>query len=818
MDEELFINRKTELAFLSEWLAACGKSPKVLLVRAKTGFGKTRLVSRVLKSAQLPVVRLEVIDYPDYQPDDGDYLLRIFRALAQLSSCDSRILNIDEYLALRLGGAMMKKVAGVAAKHAALHFGKKLLGEEGVEALKEVLASEFKGFRSLSGGWPESIKEEIISYLGAVFSSTPCVLRIESIHKIDRPSLEYLRTAFLQYEGLAGVFEYTVGSNGALPWEAVYSALATEKVDCCVYDLQHMPADELVRGLKDRPDILVSNVVRHYQAQDFNLRVIVDVQVLADRIANSNERDNDEQASIGEMAIRSLSNPQRLLLALLVAHGAEVELEVLGSALATQQVRTPALKVLLDFRREIQALEGTYLAVQGRNVRIAHDSVIATFIKDGQNTKFRLIAGSVWEHFYREVLDRGDRFLAADAMHWLPILYLESRQTEQLVWILEQHGRSALGSFAPGRLVKMFQDIRDQSSRLTMTTTASRLDTLIERQGTVLFDTCLLDEACECLGQATKLSLGARMIYADACVATDHFDTGMEILDELEREYAADDRRCRAVRLRTGLIRVHALRTEGSLQQAENLYRDLLTWEDFHDDPVYASVLRCADIGLYKDQDAPECIALLEQAVTLSQRHGWLADEAAARVALCQHFGYQGELARARAELLRADELSQSVWVERYSILNNQAVLALMAGEERDGAALLLSQAIMLATEDGDRLLLLSNSLASGNASAADELVRLVHSIPDLSDELAKIAHYNLSVYFREKGDQFQAQFHHDEAASRPDEMDEEFWACTLRGAKNSSPAMNYRLKSGYYLVFIVHWRLTSMTFQGVDE
>ncbi|MDD3022146.1 MAG: hypothetical protein PHX61_14380 [Alphaproteobacteria bacterium] len=812
-----FINRKTELSYLSSWLDRNSDDSNILLMRAPTGIGKTDLAKRALQNVAAPVIHVEVVNHPDYEAEDGEYILRLFRSLAHLSEQDKRIINIDSFLELRNDKRHALKAAGAATKHAVMHIGKKYLGEESVESVKSILSKDVTSLRQLGDGKPELIKSEVVTYTGVVFSSVRCVVHIENVQKIDRASLEYLRWAFSQYPGQKGIFEYTSTSNNRLPCETIQATLESDRTQCSIYELQPIPVGELLSGLKDRPDIFRSALTRHYQEQQYNLRVIVDVNILATQPLDDLEFFESEGCdSTGKRAIRSLPNDQRLLLGLVATHGGEVDAEVIYAAIANQQSRLSAMGIGFNCKRSIKELCSVkYLIAGNQKIRSAHDSDTVNFLTDQSNKKFILIATDIWEHFYNEALIRNDSFLKLDALHWLPVLYLGSGKIEQLIASLEQQGRDALGSLAPHRLVRIFNKIRKLSSQSVSASIPGRLDALIEQQGIVLFDSCLLDEACECLSQSNSLSVTGKLVYADACISTNRYGEGISMLEDIENEFSNTTQACRSVQIRTGLIRVHAMRTSGELKQAESLFRNLLTWDDFKDQPVYASLLRCADIGLYQDKDIDECIALLEQSVELCGKHGLLADKAAAHIALCQHFGYRGELVRAQEELSAADELSQKVWIERYSIINNQAVLDIMANQKSDAVSD-FQKALMLATEDGDRLLLLCNYIAVGDYSVAEELSRLLGEIEDISEELSKIAHYNLSVFYAKCGDSLQSEYHRGVAATMADTMDKEFWGGALRGQKVESEGGQLRVNCSYYLVFIVHWNLSSMALQGV--
>ena len=322
----------------------------------------------------------------------------------------------------------------------------------------------------------------------------------------------------------------------------------------------------------------------------------------------------------------------------------------------------------------------------------------------------------------------------------------------------------------------------------------------------------------ECLERATHLSLAGRLMYADACIVTNRSEQGFAVIDEIEAKTSKDASFYHSVMLRTGLIRLNGFRSAGRLSECEMLFRKLLRMNDELSDRERAFLLRSSDVGLFRDDDTPEVIRHLEASVGLCQKYGLLSDEAAGRLALCQHLAYDGALDDAQRHLNIVAELSSRIWIERYSLLNNQAILMLLRGSNKEIAVKHLNKAIMLATEDGDRLLLLCNLLGAGQHHAAFELSRLVDDIPDLGEELAKIAHYNLFLLYADNGEKGLAQIHLQKAMAMADEPDSDFWRCALRGGLANDQGTRLRIAHRYCLTFIVPWRLTSHTFKGIAQ
>ena len=208
----------------------------------------------------------------------------------------------------------------------------------------------------------------------------------------------------------------------------------------------------------------------------------------------------------------------------------------------------------------------------------------------------------------------------------------------------------------------------------------------------------------------------------------------------------------------------------------------------------------------------------MKKSIELCELEGLRSDEAAARLALAQHLGYSGQLDEAEEQLNILEDLSKEVWIERYSIINNRAIIELLRGSDQAAIVNDLKTALMLATEDGDRLLILANLLGAGQTSAAAKLLRLLEEIPDLADELAKIGHHNLAVYYADEHDIDASEHHRKIAVAMKNEPDAGFWNAALGNLAPSTEGVSLRISKRYYLTFIVHWRLTSSTFKTVEQ
>lgn len=805
-----FINRKRDIQFLSGLLNARPADRRILIISAETGIGKTSLVDKLLEKVQsLPIIHLKMIDHPRFVAEQGEYIQRLFAAIAETASQDNRLPDFTTFQQRRRNDSTVKAVV----KGTLVHLGKKYLGDEAVKAVTDVADQAV-------GTFDEPPDNNLETYALDILERYDCFLRVENIQKIDGRSLERLSRILSLCPRVYSILEYTDKAMDSFPLSTIVDSFKSYDLKVDVYPVEAISPEELFAGLKPYPGILFQTLKRHYEAERGNLRVLVDLRVSAE-LSSQTEAHSSTSDSLAttRAVIRILGNAKRFVLAMLAAHGGEVESDILASAFASLTNSEVQALGVADLTGILNDLCGVrYVAKFESKLRIAHDSILPVLAEDPQSKRMSLLATSMWIGFYRRVVDEDDPFIPkTEALHRLALFYSSSGQLEQLLWVLEQCGHSALESLAPRRLVALFdQIVRGATQNLGIQ--ISHVDRLLEYQGEILYDANWLDEACECFERVTQLSLPARMMYADASIGTSRAEIGFRELDALENEHQGCDRHSRMVHLSTGLIRLHGLRTAGKLDECEFLFRTLLDARDALPQAEQAFLMRGADVGLYKDGDVPEIMDCLAASITLCEKNGLSADEAAARLALCQHLGYSGRLDEATAQLDAVERLSRIVWIERYSILNNRAVLSLLKGDDKRFAVNILTRALMLATEDGDRLLILANLLGAGQGSAAPQLLRLLDEISDLSDELAKIAHYNLSLHYGEMGDDLAAEEHREKAVAMKDEPDSQFWRTALGGHTPASEGVRLRVSQRYCLTFIVHWRLTSSTFKGIDN
>ena len=485
-----FINRNKDIEIISEILNKNISKGTILLIAARTGVGKTSLLDKILQDYRRhPVVHVKVVDHPGYSAEEGDYIHRIYRAIADTAQHDTRLPNFKSFQ----DNLKKKKTTKKITKGFVNHIGGKFIGNDTVDAITDLVNTD-------PVKYPNSQEAELELYGLDVLESCPCVVRIENFQKIDSKSLE-MTSRFLQInQKVFGIFEYTEETHNGIPIETIQTTFQHRAIHFLAYRLSVIDPEEIFNNLKCNQDIMFAAFKRHYTAQNGNLRIIVDLNVWVNQ-SDSSQRSRKKIISSSDLVttraiLRSLDNPKRFVLALIAVHRAEIEIDILLAAvkaLPDQQVQELGI---IDLQGILKALhEIKYLKLDGTRVLIAHDSITDVYMADFLNKKFVLIANDIWINFYKMIIDTGDPFIPHhEALHWLALFFSATDRITNLMWVLEMCGQAALQSLAPRRVVSLFDQIIRSANHSSSQISLSHLDRLIEYQGEILYDANWVDE------------------------------------------------------------------------------------------------------------------------------------------------------------------------------------------------------------------------------------------------------------------------------------------------------------------------------------
>lgn len=806
-----FVNRERELAFLLRCLREPPAPGALVVVRAPSGFGKSRLVNRLLAEPELTARRVCAVD-PQIRTGltatrlhEGFFLQRTADAFDEAAR--TRIApwpTLQAFLkqrrwktaAERPKEELLNEIPSVETLYkVAFGYATRLLGL-GAHGAKALLQSD------------EADAVRICrEYAQAVMRSYAPTLLIREAQHIDLESLE----ALLNIEGAVDLlFEYTSEAGGFAPeHHKAFLRAAAARGAIAILDLVKLELSHLERLLREyvRQDVslpadahLVWNGNLH-SVEELRFRVGVGMEhatgpAIAGVLAHV-------ARSLAEH-IQQLSALQRLVLAILVAHLEAIEAHVLTEVAGRVDgaVRAGLLQ------EAVSALETVHGFICRSAGGIALDNeTVATAISEtpGMSGLVALAERALRDH-YQDLVAAGD--YAAIGM---------SRAVRQ-VFRLCARTRDASGLVAAVRAFSGYvASARDQL--VYVDAVADAIDADPELYG---------DDHDVLLTWAASLAYGV----------SDWDRAARLIASRRTRDIFGD------------LLQASALPEVGRHQQASDLARDIASQAVTNDARVAAEALDAMIVGCLgayddarrrldelvadpRNQSSPllgyayrfyevvdgfvEALPKLLTSIELFERAGFAKSKAYSQLPAAMYLARMGDVAGARQFLVEAETVLAPQIRDQHLLLNNRAAVELLA-EDVDPARCveLLKGALRSARDDYSETTILTNlALAhwrAGDLTAAVECAsRAMHALADhdfADQDTYWPVCFNAAQVFAAAGDLARAEETRAFPAlnGKPPSVNRSYWAYRYGEADKVEGVYAFLTGHPYHPLYLSHW------------
>lgn len=806
-DLPIFVDRTDEFRIITSRIETSA-SPEVLLLSGKSGWGKSALAAKCLRAVGGRVA-VDVEIPHAFEALDADLVKSMLASgLSAVGERTGNIPTFDEFLIGREG----IEVAREAAKTLAGSIIKKYLGDDAFDVLKKVGASvALRATKGVSQG----LSDEVSAYVAECLRTVPISLRIENLQSMTPKAVEFLARTLADSSGVYAIAEFTDDAS-VIATDAELGKHIFEEYGLkpATFPLDVLPFDELCTAYKDRPAELIELLRSSYYRAKGNLHPVRQLEVVyrGDPLALR------DLAPDAEAVWRTLGNNEKMIAALVAAHGSDVEREMLHALLASDGVADRLFLGLLDPGASLSRLAEMLFVRDAPTVTIRHDS-IAGFLADSDSARrFMTIAANTWFTFYRELLDHGDAFLAEpELLNWLVFFAAQLGDMASVARFLERMGRLTLRTAAPRRLVDSFRTLRRRCAEKPVPGIDVALARIARQQALLLYELGWMNESLEALGAVSTLDDALCLLKAELMCSCEHFRQGLGMVNALlDRWESLPEPPVEKVVLGQ-LVRIHGLRNDGAFAQCRLEYLDLLKSRPYQNPALDRAVLRYADIALSGDADSNLMMELLYEAVRLSDANP--RDEAAARMALSQHLGHAGMLDEALEHLVRVDEIAGGTWFQRYTILNNKGVLAAKKGDTKQALAF-FRECLHLVVERTDETIVRTNLMVGhclsgdwGSAFVFAERVAQYVEAEEGESETRRCGAFNLHILYAHQGDRVSAQHFLDLARAVPCEVDEGYWQAKFDMASAESANVE-----DLYLTMMSNWYLSSAPFQSIQD
>lgn len=379
-----FVNRTSELEMLLAFLPPQMRSSKFIALRSPPGFGKSRLVDRVLSEIAADTVLVAVVD-PHVrsskkidQAHDG-YFLQL--CAGEASRCVQQQSIKKPELSEFLRERRLQTVTEIKGRDVA---------KQGptVRAAWTAVFDLFERATSRGDYSPDKILASDAShavricreYLSHVFDGLCSVVVLREAQHVDSESLKFFLNAVATFASLTVILEYTSRNNEFEPTHAkLISEHAEKGVEVVLHDLlklgQH-EADLLVNEITDGASPLEPE---HLTDWDGNIRSLIEFRyriTLQTRVNSGSDIGNPFKRLEAQRKseLDQLSPREGFLLSVLAHHDGPLDRNMLVSLLYAQEPLATRASIEADI--ESIASSGRHIKLVGAEVTLRDDDVL----------------------------------------------------------------------------------------------------------------------------------------------------------------------------------------------------------------------------------------------------------------------------------------------------------------------------------------------------------------------------------------------------------------------------------------------------------
>ncbi len=807
------VNRERDLLMLLALLPPRRSVASVIVLKAPSGFGKTRLTTKVLEELQgegvfalavEPQVRAKNMASSVYQ---GFYVQRCAEALDEALQEPARAPRFEAFLkAERLKRAKGVDVKGTLRKppgiRTAYGFGLELfdrLLNTGDHSPKKLLTSDSR----------EAI-DTCARYIGRVAETGPMVLIVREAQHIDQASLNLLTEIICPTSQHALLLEYTLDATGH--FNQLYSDLL-ETAELYgdnwlhIVELLRLSQPHLAQLLRMIAPAAGEMTGEYYLQWDGNVRSISQLKfsISVECLPISGAPLQLKEGVIREYQhqVQQLTPTGRFALCLLLAHGEAMPKALL--ALLLQKANVLASKAVVEELLEtlvsadlVTLHTGDLLGVENEDLAEA----LHTHLPLAGN--LMLANGLLRDHYRAVVVGSGinptDVSFAVRQTLRLAVELGDATTIEEVVAFLSQGVTSSVDQ--SWYVAQIVAAVGDKAHLF-----ADQQDRLLLWAAELAYEISDFRKARDLLRQVRFKTAFSEALLCACCTETGDHGEALQMAERLMMSSDADER------FAGQLVELILLRCTGKVEDARALWDQLAAQPCVAQLKLYGYLLRFKELVA----DFPKCIEALRSSTDWFLTQGLAGSAAYSELTIAGHVARQGNDADAASSLDRALMLLVSSPRDQHILLNNEVAVNLLSSAPDPASCCdKLVHAISSSGDDYSDLVLYTNlavcaALAGRNDVAAESVGRALQitADPNFAD---RDVFWGVTFNLRLVDSRLQlgrsAELNQLFAQLRPHSLQDDYWRHRC-GMSDSSPArFQHMLSKPYHPMFLSHWTI----------
>jgi hypothetical protein len=812
-----FLNRRRHLERLSEVLATASReSTRIVIATGKAGVGKSAL----FRQASSKVASKYCYLYCDRGPVSGDLadgapVPELIQRRLSAVAPEHGFATFDDFRANKQWSTSLLRATEAVGSIVARSTLPGLASKFAMETYGQVSSAVTS--RLAQRRWAGTGDDQRIVYVQSVLQSVPAIVHVDHAHLLEGAELDLL--VHLLDDTQAILFlEYTekVGDgDSALPVQLigrralrfVVEPLGEEYADRLFATLPPRFARPLRTQFTQTGDLRPFDEAVYLQSRDRGILEIFDIT-------------EDNLVRTTATALSILDTDTKKVLLAISAHAGPVDRGVLSELLDEPMVAS-LFAGAVDIDLAIDQLDSQLLVIATENDVMCQTRVNDLVQRDALLSTIKTTFRKHWRDLYRTLPDR--TVFASDEERCRQLLH-QCAELNDIVGIartLEEIGYKGISSRNPRTMVTYLRHVID---KLKFGGEKDAIARIVRAQCCFFYEAGWFDEALACLLLIEDRPRRYQFLLAELYCSAGQAARGIRLAESYLAQLDPLNPAHFDAELCLRLIKLHGLRNSNRLIEARNYYLSFVDEQRFSSLPAFPTLLRYADLCMYKDGDIKRCNQYLQRAAALTKATNQWRDYASICISLVQQLGYTEALDEAEAFLSEAEDVGRRVWLQQPMLLANRAVLSMYRGHAERQCLQLLQQALVLSYDQLDRILIQTNILIwyvmAGSVQQAASVAHVLYErIDDVSvdTEIRRIVLYNLEQFERNQGNEESANRLYDRWSALSSGIDEAYWI--YRRARRPAPrGAPRRYRMVFHPIYLAHWHAGLVPFEAIGD
>lgn len=809
-----FINRENELRILKETILDAS-SPAVLVIRAPSGFGKSRLTTRFSQMAQEVGACCCMVD-PDIQ---GDPLSTRLHTGYFIQRCAEQLSCLAEK-----AGAQWKPLAVFAKKRRV----KTLLERERHELFSEPpsrdglykilfdYAARFFGFwkyhpNALTKSDDPKAVSFCTEYVEDVLNNHRAILIFRESQHADLFSLRFFFRANISSEN-SMIFEYTTETGEFHPeHQKIISTHLPQRENGHIMNLFRLSYEHLQYLLSKNLFIPAQLTAEIYSKWNGNLRSVAEIQFqigVTQKITDGSQISNCLLDLEGEIKnhFSELDSSQKMILAVCASHVESISKHILVKVMGKLSPHSSAKEI--DRHIETLLYEHKFLTAAGGDIRIENETITEGIKLAASWPSLAGLAEKALREFYYEAVYglQISQIALAQALRQLFRLCVKTRDVNGLLEVIDRLSREIQSSHDQAAFVSCIAEAVYSDRQLY----AQNFEPLIHWAAELAYEVGNWEIAKKLFSMLENLDSIGKVFLACAQQESGDHAEALKLAEFIQESTANTHER-----LAAELITVLVWGCQGKHKLAREKLLSLRENRDYCDSYLLGYVYRFFEVT----DDCFDYLQPLEASIIHFEKFGLNKSSAYSQAALAVITARKGDSACARQLIQKALTTLECEIHDKHLLLNNQAVVELLSKEPNFSLCRkILTEAIRYAGDDFSEATILSNlSIAcwqDGDIQMAVnciEKVLRIMSDPDFADrDVFWGLSFNAATIFESAGmlEESRKAWKIPFENGRQEISNFGYWAFRYGNAPTPPAEYAYLAKFPYHPQYLSHWLL----------